>query len=437
MSGTLMPTQTSDTVLRGKPLFFARVGWVMAALATVGLDLYAIPALYHDTLTPCPDQGSCGSSQFMVSQVAMLHDPATTMAIIARLTVVEQTAATLLFAALAAVIFWRRSEDRMALFAAYTLVIFGGASFNGAMQALPDMNSTWFVPVMTLDNIGQVLFIGFFLVFPDGRFVPRWTRWVVVIWTLAWLTDYFPNTTASSIGTVFIAGPLFVVLLIILVAAQVYRFRRVSNERQRQQTKWVVYGFAFGLGSFAVLLAVANLVLSGLNNDDPVTEFISSVAIYVFISLIPITIGIAILRSRLYDIDIIIRRTLVYGSLTAILVTIYLIGVVGVQALLGRVAGQAVRQQPVLIVATTLLIAALFQPLRRRLQKGIDQRFYRSKYNTARILATFGTALRSEVELAQLQDHLLAAVEETMQPARVSLWLRQIEQQQAAEGGQS
>src|SRR4051794_8983953 len=229
---------THGQTLHGKSLLFARLGWVAITLVTVGLDLYAIPALYQQVAIPCADTGPCGEVQFRASQAALLHNSAFSMETVAALTVGIQTAAMLLFVGVAAVLFWRRSDDRIALFCAYMLVTFGGAGFNGAMQALPAVGRGWFAPVMTLDIIGQVTFVAFFFVFPDGRFTPGWTRWVALLWAYAWITAYFPGTAPRALADVLISGPLFVALLFILVFAQVYRYRRVSNARQRQQTKW-------------------------------------------------------------------------------------------------------------------------------------------------------------------------------------------------------
>jgi hypothetical protein len=137
---------------------------------------------------------------------------------------------------------------------------------------------------------------------------------------------------------------------------------------------------------------------------------------------LPLVAGLAILRYRLFDIDLLIRRTLVYGSLTALLAGVYFGIVVGAQSTVRALTGQA-GQQPVIIVASTLLIAALFTPLRRGLQAFIDRRFYRRKYDAQKLLAAFGQALRTETDLTELSARVVAVVEETMLPAHVSLWL--------------
>jgi len=143
--------------------------------------------------------------------------------------------------------------------------------------------------------------------------------------------------------------------------------------------------------------------------------------------------GFSILRYRLYDIDVLINRTLVYGSLTALLTLLYFGLVIGLGSLVRLFTGQ-VSQSPIVIVASTLALFALFQPLRRRIQAIIDRRFYRRKYDTAKTLEAFSTTLRNEVDLNQLREHLITVVQETMQPTHVSLWLRKPEPQRTVTG---
>jgi len=167
----------------------------------------------------------------------------------------------------------------------------------------------------------------------------------------------------------------------------------------------------------------------------PLYAFGSFIVYQLSLIFVPVTFFIAFQRYRLYDIDTFINRTLVYGSLTATLGGVYLFGVVGVQQILNHVFGQNGDVSPLLIVVTTLAVAALFQPLRRVIQAAIDRRFYRTKYNAATTLAAFGAALRQDLDLDACEAHLLEAVEKTMQPSHAFLWLRESKQSPAQRHG--
>lgn len=402
-------------------LGFARSAGLVVAIITLALDVGAIPVMYREAQMVCTTS-SC-PALLTPAQIAQLHTLGLSLGFYATYYTGLNCFTTLVYAALAALIFWRRPDDRMALFAAFMLVTFGGAAFNGTMHALPLADARWTVPTQVLDAIGQVAFYIFFCIFPSGRFVPRWIRWAALVDAAAWGALLFPDTPAARLALFVTDNVGFVTIIALLVVAQVYRYRTVSTPVERQQTKWVVFGFVAALSGFLGLLVVGNVVSPATRANAVLELLVFNTAVYLLFMLIPVAIVVAILGSRLWDIDVIIRRTLVYGSLTVVLAAVYFGTVLGAQAVVRAFTGQA-GQQPVFTVGSTLLIAALFQPVRRRLQSVIDRRFYRRNYDAARTLSAFGTTLRMDTDLAELSAHLVAVVQETMQPAHVSLWLR-------------
>jgi hypothetical protein len=209
----------------------------------------------------------------------------------------------------------------------------------------------------------------------------------------------------------FIGFPMMLVGLGAVISLLV-RFRR-SRGDERQQIKWF---------ASAAALSLVWIIVFGQASLRVLPEAIVALSSLLVIPSVPIATGIAILRYRLYDIDLIINRTLVYGSLTVMLALLYFGGVSGIQALFGALTGQ--EEQPQLaIVVSTLIIAALFNPLRRRIQAFIDRRFYRRKYDARKTLEAFSAKLRDETDLDALSDDLVGVVRETMQPTHVSVWL--------------
>jgi hypothetical protein len=207
------------------------------------------------------------------------------------------------------------------------------------------------------------------------------------------------------------------------IFSQIYRLMRVSNAMQRQQTKWVAFGFSTAI-IINILVYLPRLFLPVLSQPGPALVYFEffSLALSTLASLFGISsFGIAILRYRLWDIDVIIRRTLVYAALTTTLAVVYIGSVVLLQSLFTSVSGQ---QSAIAVVISTLLIAALFNPLRRRIQNDIDRRFFRKKYDAEKVVAAFSAGLREEVDLDDLQNQIVGVVQETLQPEFVSLWIR-------------
>ena len=276
-----------------------------------------------------------------------------------------------------------------------------------------------------------------FLLFPTGS-LPS-ARWRVLVWVVVGVASVHAASVALAPGTLVeypIENPvgiesagalrtlaeasilvLVIPLMLLSVVSLFMRLRR-SSGAERQQLKWFAYAAAL-LATDLVSSVLAALFVETIPHV--VSELVFFPIFIATLSGIPVAIGIAILKYRLYDIDVIINRTLVYGSLTVLLVATYLGGVVGLQYVFRALTGEG---STLAVVASTLVIAALFNPLRRRIQGFIDRRFYRRKYDAAKTLEAFGARLREETDLDALSNDVVGVARGTMQPAHVSLWLR-------------
>ncbi|MFZ1462618.1 MAG: hypothetical protein WAV60_01075 [Anaerolineae bacterium] len=280
--------------------------------------------------------------------------------------------------------------------------------------------------VMLVDLVSWVvwppMFIWFFL-FPGGGAIPRWAwRLVAVLQAIFLALDVRGFLAAWGVlapdpaNLQFVLGlPIALTTVALVLYAQAYRYRRVYSAVEKQQVKWFV---------FAMALLLVELVIFAVAPSDEVSLYVQDL-FGLGLLVIPISIGIAILRYRLWDIDVIIRKTLVYAVLSGLLALVYFGGVVLLQRLFGALTG--VEQSPLAVVVSTLAIAALFTPLRRRIQDGIDRRFFRKKYDAQQVLAQFALTARDEVSLEALTAELTRVVQETMQPEKVSLWLQPTE----------
>jgi len=389
-------------------------------MLALGLFVASIP-LYdaHLHLLCAGAAAACTTSgQLTPGDVRRLHELGLSRDFYATYTIVLVSLSALGYWLVAAFLFWRKSDDRVALLATVSLVTFPMV-FNPGIHTLP---SPWWSLANGLSFLGSLCLVLFFYVFPSGHFVPSFTRWVTVVALLYWgLVYFFPVSSFNPFSRSQVLNVLtYLGLLGGIIIVQIYRYRQVSSPAQRQQTRWVVYGMSMGVGGYLALFTLA-LFVPSLFSTGSLASLIKLAAIYGLALLIPFSLGLAILRSRLWDIDLLINRTLVYGTLTAILALVYVGLVIGLQALLSSIISHG---SGVAIVFSTLATAALCQPFRHRIQQVIDRRFYRHKYNATQMLAAFSTTLRHEVELDQLREALLAVVQETMQPAHVSLWVR-------------
>jgi hypothetical protein len=411
----------------GRLLPVARAAWVTVLLLALAITAASAPLLLEQYGTLCVRAaGSClKSSQLTPEGLRELEEFGFSLGIYAALEVGVGTLSKLVWVAVGALVFVLRSGDRMALLVAFFLVAFGAAAFaSDSVDILVATHPGWWLPARGLQVFGEIFAVLFFLTFPDGRFVPRWTLLLGVAFLVFQIPgDLFPDIYPGSPSLERAQSLVFILFVLGMIWSQVYRYRNVSGPDQCRQTRWVVFGTALALSLLLALLAPLFLFLPGVAEASPFVLLLIGYVIPLVMLLIPLSVGAAMLRSGLFDIDVVINRTLVYGALTVMLVLVYLGGVATVQAVFRLVTGQ--EQQPqIAIVGSTLVIAALFNPLRRGIQGFIDRRFYRRKYDARETLEAFSGKLRDETDLDRLGDELIRVVRGTMQPERASLWLR-------------
>ena len=408
----------------------ARLAWSLATLsliscvATIGLYIATLPA------QPPSSWGTGG----VVSIILVFLLPFLAFPLVGALIASRHPKNPIGWICLAAGIIWMLSNLTIG-YGTYGLLAArpGSVPFPAAIGSLGVW--TW---ALTLGLLGIYLI----LLFPDGRLPSR--RWR----PLAWLSGAV--IVLVSLGTALTPGRLpdlggvrnpfgleeypwvadaaqgvtLLLPLCMLASALslVLRFVRSGGE-EREQIKWLAFAaLILGLGSSSFV--IPSIILSNdAGGADPLWENLLEDAVLLSAAGIPVAIGFAVLKYRLYDIDVVINRTLVYGALTTALALVYFGGVATIQAIFRALTGQE-EQGQFAIVVSTLVIAALFNPLRRRIQGFIDRRFYRKKYDAAKALEAFSAKLRDETDLDALSDDLVGVVRETMQPAHVSLWLR-------------
>jgi hypothetical protein len=428
----------ATTRLSGRWLLLARLVWIVLVLFVVGAAIASVPVVFAFLHQPCTfGSVNCNGSELLTaSQIRDLAKYGFSLDAHAWQYLGFGGFNALASIVLGGIIFWRRSDDWIALLVALMCVSVGAANVMNPLQYNP---SNWMDLQYIVLLIQSTAILFTLALFPNGRFVPRWSGWVALV-NPAYVLCYLVFLLLMHLPTwsLYNSNPVNGVTWwsswIILSLAQLYRYFRVSTPVERQQTKWVAFSFFVVLVGGIVSFLITPWLLSIQHNGFLYVLIINSGAF--FLLLLPLSIGLAILRYRLWDIDAIINKALVYGLLSALLAALYVGLILGLQALLG---GWFHQTSAIALVVSTLAIYALFRPLRRRVQAIIDRRFYRKKYDAARTLADFSAVLRTEVDLNRLSEHLLAVVQETMQPASVSLWLRPVEQrgksQDTEEGG--
>ncbi len=393
----------THTQLHGRLLLLARTGWIVLLLVSVGMFLASLPPYYAALLafsgphTPT-DAVRVGLMQLgvPVGLYAAYH-----MAVLVVL--------MLVFVGAGLLIFWRKGNDGATLFFSSVLVVFG-AIWPNTLGALTAQYPAVALLDQFLNFSGFTFFFLLGYLFPDGRFVPRWTRWVALVVVVSAIPEFFfplDNPVVEQFDPL-----LGIVFITTLVFAQIYRYRHISTTTQRQQTKWVMFSLVVALVCFiGTAILERNPAFNQPGAPAALFRVVALITYGAAFMLVPVAISIAVLRYRLWDIDPIINRSLVYGALTACVFGLYVLTVGYLGVLFRADMGSSVGL-PLQLIATGV-VAVLFNPLRERLQRGVNRLMYGERDEPYTVLSRLGQRL--EATLAA--DMVLPAVVETVREA--------------------
>ena len=392
-----------DAPLQGNVLICARLVWVVVATVSFTHFVLSLPALFTRLQTVCTET-NCQTPSLTLANVRELESIGLSLEFCAIYFLIFSILLNLIWMVVGVVLFWRKSSDRVALSVSFMLVTFSGMAGNGANDLLTN-SPVWYWLVSMLIYLSNSVFLIFYI-FPDGKFIPRWSQ-VLLLWfggmfVLLQVGLLFPESGIYSLyqlsDTVFIT-----VLVFIGPFALYYRYRGISNSLQRQQTKWVVFGIvAAGIGFEGI-----NIIFSLLEHPHVIIELVGLTVQVLALLLIPLSIGISILRYRLWDVDLLVNRTLVYATVTASITIFYILVVGGLGALF-----QAQGNLFISLLATGL-IAFLFQPLRTRFQHYVNRVFYGESDDPYAVLSRLGQHLGTTVA----PEALFSTVVETIAQA--------------------
>ena len=402
--------EKSNKTSRSRAAWLMTVGFLVYTLLILIGHIVGFPLGYAYLHTVCPS--GCSLTP---ENVRALEHIGLSISFYANLYMVIQVLYILACVGIALLIVFKKPGQWVPLGLSCFLIWFSayeGADYPALVAAYPVLN----VPVQLLLFLGGGI-LGFyaFLTFPNGKFGSRW------------VLGFYLVSVFEGVLAVFITTPVFVLInsvfsflsFFIILGVLIYRSRRLLNARERAATKWII----LSLSIFIPTVILVFFVLPAVAPADSLALLIVNIAGFFGCGINIAGILMAVLYANAFDIDVFVRRTLVYTLLTAILALLYAGMVFGSQFGLATFSPQAA-QSPFILVGSTLVIAALFQPMRHRIQRTIDRRFYRQKYDASRVIERFSASLHSEIDLADLSEQVVAVVQETMQPAHVSLWLR-------------
>jgi signal transduction histidine kinase len=387
--------------------------WVVAGVLTVGLFVAGVPAELTLLQVACPTP-VCTTGQLPVDGLRSLTDLGLSASFYAWFTAFMDVVFAVCYGGIAALIFARRPDDRLAVFASLALLLFGTATFGFTLPALAASHPTLAAPLAWLHFLGAACFGLFLFVFPDGRFVPRWTGWVAAVWIGWQLAEHVVPSWTTNPGTwqLIAESVIWLGALVTVVYAQVHRYRHAPTLRERQQIRWVVFGITVAFAAFLGLDFALTAVGASPDPTTPAQVLAYLVgytsASYLVMLLVPVTLGVALIRHHLFEVDVVLSRTLIYGSLTACVVGLYVLVVAGAGLVLQPSGGGLV----VPLLATGL-VALVLTPLHGRLQRGVNRLVYGDRAEPYTLVARLGQRL----EDTMTPDAVLQTVVRTVSEA--------------------
>lgn len=418
----LLAEPQSQSLFQRYGLLSARIAWLGLAAVILVLLFFAAPRDLAVMQTPCVSR-LCVRGQVTRQDVPLLEAYGISVRTFGVLMFGLQLGCMLMYIAVAGVIFRRRSDDWMALLGSAMLLAWG-ASTSEIFATLDTLGPLWWWLVTLVWLLSSSLLTYFFFLFPSGRFVPRWMRWLAPVWIAGTnLHDLLPLIVGRSVLVGRLTSLFFDAWMLSLALAQVYRYRYASTPAQRRQTRWVMIGVVVGLGGSA-LLDLLRIV--DVERSLPMPSPVIGVGSYVLMIFVPIAFGVAILRDHLYGIDNIINRTLVYGTLTACVVGLYALVVGGVSTLFHREGNLLIS-----LVATGT-VAVLFQPLRERLQLVVNRLMYGDRDDPYAVISRLGRRIEETIAPDAVLTTIVQTVREALKLPYVAITIAQDGEQMIA-----